>query len=161
MIENLMNATSSSNNLESSIDQPCSSIILSVYFLNSSKMLIYLFTLWMSLEVAYQESQSIKLIKIVLISTSWLSFVVASSKESRVLRWNSSGKAWMIHSIRYYCDIVSLHPTIVSSIFGKTWVKYIFSSTDSNWLNQEMLSPTVLLSSSLSASQPALSFLEF
>jgi len=56
-------------------------------------MLICLLTFEISLEFAYLDSQSIKDIKIVFISTSGLSLVVASSKGSRVFKWNSSGKA--------------------------------------------------------------------
>lgn len=102
--------------------QPCSSMTLSVYFLKSSKMFTFLLIFVMSFDLSFAnfESRSISEMKICLSSTSGFSFVVASSRGSRVLRWNSSGKACMMHSMRYCWEIVSLHCTITSKSFGRT-----------------------------------------
>jgi len=63
-------------------------MILSVYFLNSSKILMFLDIFCKSLDLSFAnfDSLSINAMNIVLISTSGTSFVVASRRGSRVLR---------------------------------------------------------------------------
>lgn len=89
-----MKATSSSRRRATSIVLPYSSIILSVYFLNSlkiSKSLLRIATSSPELD-ANLDSFSIKLMKILFISTVGFKLLVVSSKDSKDDRWNSSGK---------------------------------------------------------------------
>ncbi len=114
---NVINATSNSRAL---LTSGFYSTILSVYFLNSLKMSRSFVRFWC--DWAYFDSFSIRVMKIVFMSRSGLRVLVVSSNYSRVWRWNSSGKAWMMHSIKYCCAIVSLHITMISKILGSTIV---------------------------------------
>ena len=113
-IVKFMNATSSSRSLLTSIVLPCSCIILSVYFLNSLNIFKLpamfeispsFFSSWSSffywLELTNLLNFSIKLIKILFISTFALRLAVVSNSCSNDWRWYSSGNAWITHSIKY------------------------------------------------------------
>jgi hypothetical protein len=80
-----MKATSNSRSLETSIVLPYSSIILSVYFLKSLKISSSLLIATTSLSAfeANLDSFSIRLIKMLLMSTLGFKLLVVSSKGSR------------------------------------------------------------------------------
>mmetsp|Transcript_23312 Transcript_23312/g.58511 ORF Transcript_23312/g.58511 Transcript_23312/m.58511 type:complete len:203 (-) Transcript_23312:599-1207(-) len=66
----------------------------------------------------------------------------AESRVSSVRRWNSSGNAWIMQSMRYCCAMSSLHDTICSMIFGSTLPSYISMSMPSSWLSSTRFLPT-------------------
>ena len=103
----------------------------------------------MSLEAA---SLSIKAMIVFLTLTSGTSCAQEDKKGSKLLRWYSSGKTWMRHSIKYSWAIASLQETICSKIPGKTTFLYLSASTESNCDKRTMFVPTKSLNSSLSLS---------
>lgn len=150
-------ATSNSKSLLISSFLPWSSIILLVYFLKRLKISKSLFKLvippsWLEFYWANLDSFSIREMKIVLISVSAFRELVVSRSCSRVYKWNSSGNAWITHSIKYCWAILSLHMTTISRILGNTTWLYISKVTPLRLLKRMMFSPTVTLSSFLSTS---------
>lgn len=85
LIEKFIKATSSSKSLATSIVLPYSSIILSVYFLKSLKISrsLLMTTTSLSALAANLDSFSIKLMKILLISTFGFKLLVVSRSDSR------------------------------------------------------------------------------
>ena len=101
-----------------------------------------------------------------------LSCVQVLRKVSNVARWNSSGKTWIMQSIKYDCAMVSLQLSTSSSTFGSTFLKWrsqwtesvrgenIFNTSalysckpsPSSWLRRTRFTPTRIRSSSLSFS---------
>lgn len=80
-----MKATSNSSNLDTSIVFPYSSMILSVYFLNNLKISNSLLIVTTSLSelAANLDNFSIKLMKILLISTAGFKLLVVSNNYSK------------------------------------------------------------------------------
>lgn len=145
---------------------------LSLYAIVFSRIILIPSLPWPSVLWLKAASLSIRLITIFLTLTPCSSSAQDFKNGVRVWMWNSSGKTWMMHSIRYSWAIASrqlttyiirkiwmgivfsksLYHRTCSKIPGNTNFWYLSSVTDSNWLSLTRLVPTKILSSSRSFS---------
>lgn len=79
-------------------------------------------------------------------------------KTSSVPRWKSSGKTWMMHSIRYDCAIVSLQARISSTTLGRMLFLYSARSRPSSCDRRTKFVPTKMRRSMRSFSRRLRSF---